>query len=105
MSPGNVERAKKEASSFWGPLSLAMPLGAGLLSCLFLVGGRPDMAGLKYLLYSLAGVGGAGVAGMAAVIIAEIRTERKPAYRTIGFFLNGAIIIIGLYFSVTLMRR
>lgn len=103
MSNRDVNARTKGAPAFWGPLSLALPFCAAAFSALFL--GDRNMAHLIYFLSSLAGVGVAGVLEMAAAVRAEIRAEEKPAYRAVGFLVNGLVIIVGLWVVLRLTLR
>jgi hypothetical protein len=98
----------QESPSFWGPVSLALPLIAVVLAFLVVAGASKgvggDMVGFGFLLYALIGLGIVGVLGIAAAIRALVKNEKGIVFPIVGILLNLVFVMVGIFYGSIFLR-
>ncbi len=104
----NTKKFARDVPVIWGPLSLAIPVGAVVISILFIasaskgVGG--DMVGFAFLIYAAIAVGCAAILGIGAAFLAIRKKEKYIALAIVGFITNLVLIAIGLFYGSLFIR-
>jgi hypothetical protein len=108
MTDLNTKNFSRDVPVFWGPLSLAIPVGAVVISFLFIasaskgVGG--DMVGFAFFIYAAIAVGCAAILGIGAAFLAMRKKERFIALAIVGFLMNLVLIAIGVFYGSIFIR-
>ncbi len=108
MSDSDTKHLAQDVPVFWGPVSIAIPIGALVIGFLVVAGASKgvggDMVGFGFLIYAAIAVGAAGIFGAAAAIRAIKKEEKWIALAVLGLLLNLAFIAVGAFYGSLFLR-